>query len=213
MHQETCTGPTTVSISSKFPVWMVRTAQWSYLKDWISLGPSLSIHRKGRPWLFCPRSWFFFVVVGCYSCIYVGCGRSVQKIKHIKTIGVFFCAALLLHRYLFWTEWGQNPCIGRSRLDGSDQVTLVNSGIMWPNGISLDYEVERHACTNIPAHFSAAPPHSILPSSWPVIWLLCLRGFFCLRYGFSKLHFFFFFFFCRKTHYTGATPAQIGSRR
>ncbi|KAI4806135.1 hypothetical protein KUCAC02_010715 [Chaenocephalus aceratus] len=42
--------------------------------------------------------------------------------------------------YLFWTEWGQNPCIGRSRLDGSDQVTLVNSGIMWPNGISIDYE-------------------------------------------------------------------------
>ena len=44
-------------------------------------------------------------------------------------------------RYLFWSEWGQNPCIGRSRLDGSDQVTLVNSGITWPNGISIDYEV------------------------------------------------------------------------
>ncbi|MED6290428.1 Low-density lipoprotein receptor- protein 1B, partial [Characodon lateralis] len=42
--------------------------------------------------------------------------------------------------YLFWTEWGQNPCIGRSRLDGSDQVTLVNSGIVWPNGISIDFE-------------------------------------------------------------------------
>lgn len=47
-------------------------------------------------------------------------------------------------RYLFWTEWGKNPCIGRSRLDGSDQVTLVNSGIMWPNGISIDYEVRLH---------------------------------------------------------------------
>lgn len=45
--------------------------------------------------------------------------------------------------YLFWTEWGKNPCIGRARLDGSDQVTLVNSGIAWPNGITIDYEV-RH---------------------------------------------------------------------
>lgn len=52
------------------------------------------------------------------------------------------CDATMLARYLFWTEWGQNPCIGRSRLDGSDQVTLVNSGIMWPNGISIDYEVQ-----------------------------------------------------------------------
>lgn len=52
----------------------------------------------------------------------------------------------MLTRFLFWTEWGQNPCIGRSRLDGSDQVTLVNSGIVWPNGISIDYEVTRLCC-------------------------------------------------------------------
>lgn len=48
---------------------------------------------------------------------------------------------LSLISYLFWTEWGKNPCIGRARLDGSDQVTLVSSGIAWPNGISIDYEV------------------------------------------------------------------------
>ncbi|KAG9349405.1 hypothetical protein JZ751_027848 [Albula glossodonta] len=42
--------------------------------------------------------------------------------------------------YLFWTEWGLTPCIGRALLDGSDQVLLVNSGIAWPNGISIDYE-------------------------------------------------------------------------
>ncbi|KAG7259671.1 hypothetical protein CRUP_013124 [Coryphaenoides rupestris] len=48
-----------------------------------------------------------------------------------------------LKAYLFWSESGKNPCIGRSRLDGSDQVTLVNSGIMWPNGISIDYEENR----------------------------------------------------------------------
>uniref|UniRef100_A0AAR2L6Z9 EGF-like domain-containing protein n=1 Tax=Pygocentrus nattereri TaxID=42514 RepID=A0AAR2L6Z9_PYGNA len=39
--------------------------------------------------------------------------------------------------------WGKSPCIGRARLDGSDQVTLVSSGIAWPNGISIDYEENR----------------------------------------------------------------------
>lgn len=63
------------------------------------------------------------------------------------------CLGLI--RYLFWTEWGKNPCIGRSRLDGSDQVTLVNSGIMWPNGISIDYEVKLHTHT---FKFYALPP-------------------------------------------------------
>lgn len=58
-----------------------------------------------------------------------------------STLYVNICVTAMV-RFLFWTEWGQNPCIGRSRLDGSDQVTLVNSGIMWPNGISIDYEVK-----------------------------------------------------------------------
>ncbi|XP_061081754.1 low-density lipoprotein receptor-related protein 1B-like [Conger conger] len=45
-----------------------------------------------------------------------------------------------LRGYMFWTEWGVAPCIGRALLDGTDQVLLVNSGIAWPNGISIDYE-------------------------------------------------------------------------
>lgn len=44
-------------------------------------------------------------------------------------------------RFLFWTEWGQMPCIGKARLDGSEKVILVSMGIAWPNGISIDYEV------------------------------------------------------------------------
>jgi hypothetical protein len=43
--------------------------------------------------------------------------------------------------FLFWTEWGQMPCIGKSRLDGSEKVVLVSLGIAWPNGISIDYQV------------------------------------------------------------------------
>lgn len=59
-----------------------------------------------------------------------------------------FCVYLHINRsqqfnfsYLFWTEWGQMPCIGKARLDGSEKVVLVSMGIAWPNGISIDYEV------------------------------------------------------------------------
>ena len=45
-------------------------------------------------------------------------------------------------RYLFWTEWGQYPRIERSRLDGTERMVLVNVSISWPNGISVDYEVQ-----------------------------------------------------------------------
>lgn len=152
---------------------MVRTAQWSYLKDWISLGPSPSIRRKGRPWLFCPHFRVFLLLLQLYLFCLLWAKRAKKKRreKHIKLTVCFS----VLPRYLFWTEWGQNPCIGRSRLDGSDQVTLVNSGIMWPNGISLDYEVERDIraqtarLTSPPrshTHASLSPPPGLLYDSF-----------------------------------------------
>lgn len=55
------------------------------------------------------------------------------------------CICVCVHRYLFWTEWGQYPRIERSRLDGSERLVLVNVSISWPNGISIDYQV----CTQV----------------------------------------------------------------
>ena len=63
---------------------------------------------------------------------------------------------------MFWTEWGQSPCIGRARLDGSDQEVLVNSGIAWPNGISVDYKVcspQRFAVRVLTQHFESHPTY------------------------------------------------------
>lgn len=53
-------------------------------------------------------------------------------------------------RYLFWTEWGQYPRIERSRLDGTERMVLVNVSISWPNGISVDYEVQPPAGRTVP---------------------------------------------------------------
>ncbi|XP_032128025.1 low-density lipoprotein receptor-related protein 1B-like [Sapajus apella] len=44
------------------------------------------------------------------------------------------------------------PCIGKTRLNGSEKVVLVNMEIAWPNGISTDYEENKlywcDACTD-----------------------------------------------------------------
>ncbi|KAF5890991.1 low-density lipoprotein receptor-related protein 1B-like, partial [Clarias magur] len=45
-----------------------------------------------------------------------------------------------LEGFLIWTETGQSPKISRSHLDGSDRTVLVNSELIWPSGIAIDYQ-------------------------------------------------------------------------
>ncbi|XP_022087296.1 LOW QUALITY PROTEIN: low-density lipoprotein receptor-related protein 2-like [Acanthaster planci] len=46
-------------------------------------------------------------------------------------------------RYMYWTDWGEAPMIGKAGLDGSQPTALVSSGLAWPNGLALDYEARR----------------------------------------------------------------------
>ena len=48
-----------------------------------------------------------------------------------------------LTRYLFWGDWGTEPKIERSRLDGSNRTTIIDLDIAWPNGLTIDYEESR----------------------------------------------------------------------
>ena len=43
---------------------------------------------------------------------------------------------------LFWTDWGQNPRIERSDMDGGQRVAIVTDNIYWPNGLTLDYTTD-----------------------------------------------------------------------
>ena len=40
---------------------------------------------------------------------------------------------------MFWTDWGKHPKIERAGLDGSLRVTLVNTSVAWPNGVTIDF--------------------------------------------------------------------------
>ncbi|XP_038051809.1 uncharacterized protein LOC119724704 [Patiria miniata] len=42
--------------------------------------------------------------------------------------------------HLYWTDWGSAPKIERSGTDGSGRRVLIDTALMWPNGISLDLE-------------------------------------------------------------------------
>ena len=44
---------------------------------------------------------------------------------------------------MYWTEWGASPVIGKAGLDGSQPSHLVDSDIIWPNGLALDYQARR----------------------------------------------------------------------
>lgn len=43
-----------------------------------------------------------------------------------------------LHRFMFWTDFGQIPKIERATLSGTQRVVIVTSSLQWPVGIDLD---------------------------------------------------------------------------
>lgn len=46
-------------------------------------------------------------------------------------------------RWLFWTDWGENPRIERAGMDGSQRTAIITSKIYWPNGLTLDTAARR----------------------------------------------------------------------
>ncbi|KAK3083345.1 hypothetical protein FSP39_020255 [Pinctada imbricata] len=46
-------------------------------------------------------------------------------------------------RFIFWTDWGQNPRIERAGMDGSGRKVIVSEKLYWPNGLALDYPNKR----------------------------------------------------------------------
>ncbi|KAL1116301.1 hypothetical protein AAG570_005796, partial [Ranatra chinensis] len=45
--------------------------------------------------------------------------------------------------YLFWTDWGDIPKIERSYMDGSHRQVIVESDLGLPNGLALDYTLNK----------------------------------------------------------------------
>uniref|UniRef100_A0A672KHW3 Low-density lipoprotein receptor-related protein 2-like n=1 Tax=Sinocyclocheilus grahami TaxID=75366 RepID=A0A672KHW3_SINGR len=56
--------------------------------------------------------------------------------------------------YMYWTDWGTNAKIERATLGGNFRTEIVNTSLVWPNGLTLDYDDQRlywadlGTCTN-----------------------------------------------------------------
>jgi len=46
----------------------------------------------------------------------------------------------IFHFYsrLYWSDWGKPAKIESAALDGTDRVVMVNTSIVWPNGLAID---------------------------------------------------------------------------
>ncbi|XP_022111824.1 prolow-density lipoprotein receptor-related protein 1-like [Acanthaster planci] len=44
---------------------------------------------------------------------------------------------------IFWTDWGQEPYVGRASMDGTSAIRLVEDDLRWPNGLTVDYTTDR----------------------------------------------------------------------
>ena len=44
------------------------------------------------------------------------------------------------HGYLYWTDWGDKPHIGRAHMDGSNQEVIISKNLFWPNALTISYE-------------------------------------------------------------------------
>lgn len=43
---------------------------------------------------------------------------------------------------MYWTDWGENPSIQRAAMDGTSRTPLHTTGLVWPNGLTIDYDTQ-----------------------------------------------------------------------
>ncbi len=42
---------------------------------------------------------------------------------------------------MFWTDWGSPGKVERAYMDGTGRITIADTNLVWPNDITIDYEV------------------------------------------------------------------------
>lgn len=45
----------------------------------------------------------------------------------------------LLPSWLYWTNWGDMPYIGRAGMDGRNASAIITTKLDWPRALTIDY--------------------------------------------------------------------------
>uniref|UniRef100_A0A8C2AGE5 Low density lipoprotein receptor-related protein 4 n=1 Tax=Cyprinus carpio TaxID=7962 RepID=A0A8C2AGE5_CYPCA len=46
-------------------------------------------------------------------------------------------------RKIYWTDWGNMPCIEYANMDGTNRKIIADTHLFWPNGLTIDYASHR----------------------------------------------------------------------
>lgn len=44
---------------------------------------------------------------------------------------------------MYWTDWSSNAKIERATLGGNFRTAIVSTNLVWPNGLTLDYDEQQ----------------------------------------------------------------------
>ncbi|XP_037895975.1 low-density lipoprotein receptor-related protein 1B isoform X2 [Glossina fuscipes] len=44
------------------------------------------------------------------------------------------------HRFLYWSDWGDSPHIGKAGMDGSNARMIIRENLGWPNALTISFE-------------------------------------------------------------------------
>ncbi|KAJ3607378.1 hypothetical protein NHX12_024429, partial [Muraenolepis orangiensis] len=47
------------------------------------------------------------------------------------------------HGWLYWTDWGDSPYVGRAGMDGSSAGAIITAKLAWPSGLTVDYTTNK----------------------------------------------------------------------
>lgn len=45
-------------------------------------------------------------------------------------------------KFMYWTDWGSNPHIGKAGMDGSNPRIIITEDLGWPNALTINYETK-----------------------------------------------------------------------
>ncbi|XP_063218375.1 vitellogenin receptor isoform X2 [Bacillus rossius redtenbacheri] len=62
------------------------------------------------------------------------CAVVLTGMHQVKSLVLVFAEG-----FMFWSDWGDTPMIGKAGMDGAKATVFVETDIHWPNGLALDY--------------------------------------------------------------------------
>lgn len=79
---------------------------------------------------------------------------------------------------MFWSDWGSKAGIFRADLDGANTKAIIDSGLEWPNGVTIDLALNRLYWVD--AKFDKIESSNIDGSDRKVCILVCAISFKCV---------------------------------